>query len=177
MKSLSHRNFDTGVSSHPPNPAVQRVARHVHFDSCTTDIITNLLERNKFRFTCKNTPNSVHSRPILKYTDDMTDYLRRAGSSFARALSALGTWCTGVTSDNPNIRSDMYRQLVAQIRGFSPHLRQAGETLLQGNVQGMWFQLVDDFSMQREEYASKDILLYLSSHVNFLIIDMRMPRN
>ena len=89
----------------------------------------------------------------------MTEYVRRTGSAFSRALSALGVWCTGVTSDNPNIRSDMYKQLVSQIRGTSPHLRQAAESILQANVHGMWVQLVDDFSMKREEYTTKDIIL------------------
>jgi hypothetical protein len=89
----------------------------------------------------------------------MTDYLRSVGSTFARALSSLGVWCSGVTSENPNVRSDMYKQLVAQIRGISPHLRQAGESVLQANIHGMWIQLVDDFSMQREEYTPKDIIL------------------
>jgi hypothetical protein len=90
----------------------------------------------------------------------MAQYLRRAGSGFARALAALGAWCSGVTSDNANIRSDMYKQLVTQIRGTSTHFRRAGETILQDHVHGMWVQLVDDFSIQREECTPNDTILY-----------------
>ena len=106
----------------------------------------------------------------------MTEYLRRAGSTFSRALSALGVWCTGVTSENANIRSDMYKQLVAQIRGTSPHLRHAAESILQAHVHGMWVQLVDDFSMQREEYSPQDMILYVLFRLLFMV-DMKMLRN
>ena len=106
----------------------------------------------------------------------MTEHLRRTGSAFSHALSALGILCTGVTSDNPNIRSDMYKQLVAQIRGISPHLRQAAESILQANVHGMWVQLVDDFSMQREQYTANDLILYI--HFRWLLtVGMKMQRN
>lgn len=103
----------------------------------------------------------------------MTDYLRRAGSAFARALAALGTYCSGVTSDNPNVRSDMYKQLVAQIRGASPPMRQAGESVLCSNVHGMWLQLVEDFSIQREEYTPENIVLYVLC-ITLLTSGMRM---
>jgi hypothetical protein len=159
MKS-SHHSI-TRLTSHTKNARSQRDhKKRVHFSSCTTDIIASLLENNQFRFShTRVTGDSRHCRPILKYSEDMTEDLRRTGSTFSRALSTLGTWCTGVTSNNPNIRSDMYKQLVAQIRGNSRHLRQAAESMLQGNVHGMWVQLVDDFSMQREEYTATDIIL------------------
>jgi hypothetical protein len=160
MKSLSHHSI-TRVTLPTQNSKSQRDhKKQVRFSSCTTDIITSLFEKNQFRFSSTRVAaNSRHCRPILKYSEDMTEYLRRTGSAFSRALSALGVWCTGVTSDNPNIRSDMYKQLVSQIRGTSPHLRQAAESILQANVHGMWVQLVDDFSMKREEYTTKDIIL------------------
>lgn len=157
MKSLSHPR----VSSHKKAISLKKKGKHVHFSSSTTDIISTLFERHQLRFSHTSIGQSRHCRPILKYSEDMTDYLRSVGSSFARALAALGVWCTGVTSENPNVRSDMYKQLVAQIRGTSPHLRHAGESILQTNVHGMWMQLVDDFSMQREEYTPKDIILYV----------------
>jgi hypothetical protein len=155
MNSLSHPR----VSSHTQTESPKKRRKQVRFSSCTTDIITTLLERHQFRFSNSIVHSSAHCRPILKYSEDMTDYLRSVGSTFARALSSLGVWCSGVTSENPNVRSDMYKQLVAQIRGISPHLRQARESVLQANIHGMWIQLVDDFSMQREECTPKDIIL------------------
>ena len=160
MKSPSHHSI-TRLTSHTKKPKSQRDhKKQVHFSSRTTDIVTSLLEKNQFRFShTLVTADSTHCRPILKYSEDMTEDLRRTGSAFSRALSTLGVWCTGVTSDNPNIRSDMYKQLVAQIRGISPHLRQAAESILQANVHGMWVQLVDDFSIKREEHTAQDIIL------------------
>lgn len=155
MNSLSHPR----VPSHTQTESAKKRRKQVRFSSCTTDIIITLFERHQFRFSNNTVHHSTHCRPILKHSKDMTDYLRSVGSTFARALSSMGVWCSGVTSQNPNIRSDMYKHLVAQIRGISPHLRQAGESVLQTNIHGMWIQLVDDFSMQREEYTSKDIIL------------------
>ena len=161
MELLSHIPECDVISQSKRFKRPQRIhKKHVHFASCTTDILKERFERSEFQFSDRSIRRFAYGRPILKYSNDMTDYLRRAGSSFARALSALGTWCSGITSENPNIRSDMYKQLVAQIRGTSPHLRQAAESVLQNNVHGMWFQLVDDFSMQREEYTERDIVLY-----------------
>jgi hypothetical protein len=163
IKSLSHRcdTNDPPVSSHQLQETKRLNDKHVHFASCTTDITTTLFERSEFRFSLDAKRQAGHCRPILKYSLEMTEYLRRAGSSFARALAALGTYCSGVTSANPNVRSDMYKQLVAQIRGTSPHMRQAGESVLCANVHGMWLQLVEDFSMQREEYTPENIVLYV----------------
>ena len=177
MNSLSHHS-SLRVTSHSETPKSQRDReKQVHFSSSTTDIITTLLERNQFRFSHTSIAGgSRHCRPILKYSGDMTEYLRRAGSTFSRALSTLGVWCTGVTSENANIRSDMYKQLVAQIRGTSPHLRQAAESILQAHVHGMWVQLVDDFSMQREEYTPKDMIMYVLFRLLFMV-DMRMLLN
>jgi hypothetical protein len=89
----------------------------------------------------------------------MADYIRRAGTEFGRALAAVGRWCVGVTSPKASVRSDMYGQLVAQIRGPSPHLREAGKCVLQTNVHGIWLQLVEDFGMEREEVTIDDHIL------------------
>ena len=144
--------------------APQRNHKRVHFAPTTTDIITTLSSRAEFSFSTSCNREQRHCRPILKYSENMTAYIRRAGTSFAKALSALGTWCAGVTSENPNVRSDMYKQLVAQIRGVSPHLRQAGESVLCQNVHGMWVQLVEDFAIRREQYTPQDVELYVSRH-------------
>jgi len=145
MNSLSHPH----VSSHTETEAPKKRRKQVRFSSCTTDIINTLFERRQFRFSNNIVHRSAHCRPILKYSEDMTNYL----STFAHV------WCCGVTSDNPNVRSDMYKQLVAEIRGMSSQLRRVGESVLQANIRGMWIQLVDDFSMQREECTPKDIIL------------------
>jgi hypothetical protein len=174
LDSLSHQNCDATdpeVSSH--KRCTKLKDKHVRFESYTTDIITSLFERSEFRFYSDRKRQTGHCRPVLKYSQEMTDYLRRAGSSFARALAALGTYCSGVTSDNPNVRSDMYKQLVAQIRGASPHMRQAGESVLCSNVHGMWLQLVEDFSIQREEYTPENIALYVLC-ITLLTSGMRM---
>jgi hypothetical protein len=133
-------------------------SKKVHFSTCQTDILVSLFDRTEFTFS-RVSPRKGHCRPILKYSD-MTDYFKRAGSTFARALASLGTWASGVTSSNPNVRSDMYREIVARIRGTSAHLRHAGESVLYSNILGMWGQLVEDFSMQREDYTPGDIELY-----------------
>jgi hypothetical protein len=154
---------ETSLSHRPVSVQNGRQHKRVHFAPCTTDIITTLYHRAEFSFSTSynhRIREQRHCRPILKYSENMTAYIRRAGTSFARALSALGTWCAGVTSENPNVRSDMYKQLVAQIRGVSPHLRQAGESVLCANAHGMWVQLVEDFSIQREQYTPQDIELY-----------------
>ena len=153
--TVSQRFGLARVSSHTKD-----VRKQVHFDSCTTDILTTLAERNNLRFSQQPSCHSKPFRPILKFSEEMTEDIRRAGSGFARVLSGLGMWCTGVTSENPNVRSDMYKQIVAQIRATSAHLRQAGESVLQANIHGIWVQLVDDFSIQREEYTSRDMILY-----------------
>jgi hypothetical protein len=154
VESLSHTRR---VSSHLPNKRTVQSSshkKHVRFSSCTTDITASLLQR----YACSN---RIHSRPILKFRPAiMSGYLRTAGSAFARALAALGAWCTGVTSENPNVRGDHYKQIVAQIRGSSTHLKEAAEAALYQNVHGLWMQLVEDFSMRRQEYASADNLLY-----------------
>ena len=180
---LSQRFDPPLVPLQPFNSQPQREARtkrkHVRFCPCTTDII-EALYRSTFRFPPRNSSRTGHHRrSILKnpLDVDMSGYLRIAGSAFARALGALGAWCTGVTSSNPNIRSDMYKQLVAQIRGTSPHLRRAGESVLQANVHGMWMQLVDDFTIHREEYSQNDIALYYSMFLLELTIATRMLRS
>lgn len=162
METLSHLpDCEASLKSkEPATGSSQRIQKKsVRFAPLTADILTNLFERTEFRFPTAIARPSPRNRPILKYSDNMTECFRRAGSAFARVLSALGAWCSGVTSDNPNIRSDMYKQLVAQIRGTSPYLRQAGESVLQNNVHGMWLQLVDDFGMKREHYTTKDLIL------------------
>ena len=152
MESLSHRD----CAPHTPSP---RKRKQVHFSACTTDIITVLLDRAEFSFLRDVAPQSRHCRPILKYSSEMTSYFKRAGTTFAKALASLGTWASGVVSTNPNVRSDMYKEIVAQIRGMSPHLRAAGESVLCANITGMWLQLVEDFSMQREEYTPQELEL------------------
>jgi hypothetical protein len=174
MKSLSHP-FRPPLLSHIRKPESRKdLRKKVHFAFSTADITNTLFERRNFRFSHNSTGSLRHCRPILKYSEDMAGYLRSVGGTFARALSALGVWCTGVTSDNPNIRSDMYKQLVAQVRGISPHLRQAGESVLQANIHGMWVQLVDDFSINREEYTPSDMILYSFCRVRVDRLGMRM---
>ena len=161
LKSLSHNGrvsqlyiTTTNTSQQQPSSPSQK---HVHFASCTIDIVSALVQRHDVRFT---TFETKHCRPILKYTPDtMSGYLRKAGTTFARALNALGAWCTGVTSTNPNVRSDHYKQIVAQIRGSSPLLKEAAESALYQNVHGLWVQLVEDFSIRREEYVPRDNVL------------------
>src|SRR5271170_6411443 len=115
-ESLSHTNSTvTLLSSQNSIP----IKKQVHFSTHTTDIITTLRKRRQFQFSYSPVQRSTHPKPILKYPDNMADYLRRAGNSFSYALHSMGVWCAGVTSKNPNIRSDMYKQLVAQIRGVS----------------------------------------------------------
>jgi hypothetical protein len=157
LNAIAHHSIPN-LASHTKKPKSQRDKKQVHFSSCTTDIITSL-EKNQFRSHSSVVGDSRHCRPILKYSEDMTEQVRKTGSTFSCALSTLGVWCAGVTSDNPNIRSDMYKQLVAQIRGTSPHLRQAAESILQANVHGIWVQLVDDFGMQRREYTATNLIL------------------
>ena len=150
----------TDISASAPSSSSRVVTKHVHFTpTCTTDIIAALFEQSNFRYSLTSSNRNQYCRPILKHNSVMSGYLRKAGNTFARALSALGAWCTAVTSENPNVRSDMYKQIVAQIRGSSPHLKQAGEAVLCENVHGMWMQLIEDFSMQREEFMPRDNVL------------------
>jgi hypothetical protein len=130
----------------------------VRFETCTTDILAVLFDRDEFTFSRTSTRRG-HCRPILKY-DNMSEYFKRAGTTFARALASLGTWASGVTSQNPNVRSDMYKHLVDQIRSSSPPLRQAGESVLYQHIAGLWTRLVEDFSVQREEWSTGDLVLY-----------------
>jgi hypothetical protein len=89
----------------------------------------------------------------------MTESLRKQGSNFARALATLGGWCVGVTSNNPNVRSDKYKQMLDYMLGSSRHVRKAAKAVLADNIHGIWVQLVDDFSMQREEYTPENVVL------------------
>jgi hypothetical protein len=130
----------------------------VRFETCTTDILAVLFDRDEFTFSRTRTQHS-YRRPILKY-DNMSEYFKRAGTTFARALASLGTWASGVTSHNPNVRSDMYKHLIAQIRGTSAPLRHAGESVLYQHIAGLWIRLVEDFSVQREEWSIGDLVLY-----------------
>jgi hypothetical protein len=149
--------------SHFCAPSHPHANKRVRFTTLSpTDIRAALVEQLEFRLLREQTAHH-HCRPILKHSSEMTGYIRRAGGEFARALAALGTWCSGVTSPKANVRSDMYRQLVAQIRGTSAHLRHAGESVLQANIHGMWVQLVDDFSIQREDFTPADQILYCQS--------------
>ena len=156
----------------------------VRFSSCTTDIVSVLCQRavsqKIFRYSnpienCAD--RRRHCRPALKYTAEMAKYLREAGNQFARALSLFGEWCTGVTSTNPNVRSDMYKQLVAQTRSTSPHLKHAAEAVLAQSINGMWLQLVDDFTIQRLNYTESNIVLYaptfLSSRILTPLVGLR----
>ena len=157
LKSLSHQQR---VSSQPSpsttSSSPRSGKRHVRFDFSTTDINLSLLRDPAFRYSC----SERHCcRPILKYTPAMSGYLRKAGSTFARALSALGAWCTGVTSENPNVRNDHYKQIIAHIRGSSLPLKHAAEAALYQNVHGLWMQLVEDFSIRRDNYATSDQIL------------------
>jgi len=164
------------VSSHPQ---VQKNAQtpqfsgnrrketHVHFSNCTTDIVSVLRQRattcqKVYRYSNPFEPfaeSKRHCRPALKYSVEMSKSLREAGTQFTKALALFGKWCTGVTSTNPNVRSDMYKQLVAQTRSTSPHLKYAVEGVLLQSIHGMWFQLIDDFSIQRVKYTDSNIVL------------------
>ena len=167
-RSLSRVSFHTGPSSRCHYTGEQgnrnkKAKRAVHFAAATIDIRSVLAQRRDARFSPSAAArySTHHCRPILKDSGgDMTHYLRRTGEAFGRALHALGVWCTGVTSKNPNVRCDMYKQLIAQIRADSAQMQWAATTVLQDHVHGFWFNLVDDFSMQREEYSQKDIILY-----------------
>jgi hypothetical protein len=160
MKSLSQRR-DALLSSHNLNPACHTTPsrKRVHFSSCITDIAKSLIERTELQNLIKRR-GQRHCRPILKYSKEMNEYLRTAGTTFARGLAQLGKWCSGVTSANPNVRSDMYKQLLAQLRSTSRPLRHATESVLQANLPAMWVQLLEDFSIYRYEYTKKDIILY-----------------
>lgn len=159
MKSLSQRP-DPLLSSHHLISAshTSPSRKRVHFSSSTTDIAKALIERLELQYLLKRRGRR-HCRPILKYSKRMNDYLRTSGSTFARGLAAFGKWCSGVTSTNPNIRSDMYKQLIAQLRSTSQPLRHATESVLQANIPAMWVQLLEDFSIHRYEYTKKDVVL------------------
>jgi hypothetical protein len=81
--------------------------------------------------------------------------LWQTGEVYARALGTLGAWCTGVTSRNPNVRVDMYRQLIARIRGARLE-SEAAHTVLFNSVHGVWLQLVEDFAIRKEVYSPED---------------------
>jgi len=89
----------------------------------------------------------------------MDQYVKQAKVSFTCALSALGTWCTGVTSTDKNVRSEMYEKMVKSIRGHSSFVRFGAQAILECGVHGMWWQLVEDFSIEREEYTTEEISL------------------
>jgi len=147
----------------------RRKETHVHFSNNTTDILSVLRERatscqNLYRYSNpfeRSAELRRHCRPALKYSTEMSNYLREAGTQFAKALALFGKWCTGVTSTNPNVRSDMYKQLVAQTRSTSPHLKNVVDGILLQSINGMWIQLVDDFSIQRVKYTDDNIVLYV----------------
>ena len=155
-RNLPSKRLDRLTSDHVNHNHAK--GKTVRFETCTTDILAVLFDRDEFTFSRTNT-RRVHRRPILKY-DNMSEYFKRAGTTFARALASLGTWASGVTSHNPNVRSDMYKHLVAQIRGGSAHLRHAGESVLYQHIAGLWIRLVEDFSVQREEWSIGDLVLY-----------------
>jgi pantothenate kinase type III len=87
----------------------------------------------------------------------MAQYLRKTGEHFNKALHAFGRWCHGVTSKNANVRSDMYKNIVAQIRGASKQMQQTAQKALHQNVHGFWVTLVDDFNMIREEHSEQQL--------------------
>jgi hypothetical protein len=169
MAALSQRH--TASHTESQRATKRRKRKNVRFEHCATDIVTALFDRADFDFS--QTVPSTNCRPILKYSTSMSEYFKRAGTTFARALAAFGTWASGVVSVNPNVRSDMYKQIVAQIRGTSAHLRPAGESVLHQNIAGMWLQLVEDFSMQREEYSPANIELYVFYPIADIGITMR----
>jgi hypothetical protein len=160
MKPISQRRRDPLFSSQPPKPACHTSPsiKRVHFSSCTTDIAQTLIERTELRNLLKRR-GQQHRRPILKYSKEMNDYLRTVGTTLARGLAQFGKWCSGVTSANPNVRSDMYKQLLAHLRSTSQPLRHATESVLQANIPAMWVQLLEDFSICRYEYTKKDVIL------------------
>lgn len=156
------------LSSHHHHIPHRRTNKHVHFSDSTTNILSSLCQRTTplqvFRYSDPIpffSDSNRHCRPALKYSIEMVRFFREAGSQLAKALALFGEWCTGVTSTNPNVRSDMYKQLTAQIRSTSPHLKAAGEAVLVQSIQGMWYQLVDDFTTLREEYTEREIVLYV----------------
>jgi len=159
MKSLSQCP-DALLSSHRASPTshTSPSRKRVHFSPSTTDIAKTLIERTELQNLLKRRGRR-HCRPILKYSKEMNDYVRTAGSTFARGLAAFGKWCSGVTSANPNVRSDMYKQLLAQLRNTSQPLRHATESVLQANLPAMWVQVLEDFSIHRYEYTKQDIIL------------------
>jgi hypothetical protein len=89
----------------------------------------------------------------------MTESLRKEGSAYKHALVELGRWCQRVTSNNPNVRSAVYKKLHGSTWLKSPHLRKAAYSVIANNIHAIWIQVVDDFSIQREEYTSEDLLL------------------
>jgi len=177
----SHHSSGRRRSNVPSHQAPQKNAQtpqfsrkdhketHVHFSNSTTDILSVLRQRatscqNLYRYSNpfeRSAESRRPCRPALKYSIEMSKYLREAGTQFAKALALFGKWCTGVTSTNPNVRSDMYKQLVAQTRSTSPHLKYAVEGILLQSINGMWIQLVDDFSIQRVKYTDDNIVLYV----------------
>ena len=183
--SLSHVSFHARPSSRCCHSSEQgnkdnKAKRSVQFAATTIDIRSALARRRDARFSPSATTrySIAHCKPILKDSEgNMTQYLRRTGEAFGRALHALGVWCTGVTSKNPNVRCDMYKQLIAQIRADSAQMQWAATTVLQNHVHGFWFNLVDDFAMQREEYSQKHIILYKCLGRFFLIVERKMPHN
>jgi hypothetical protein len=167
--TLSHAPFHTARAPRcchhtaPQSRRDKKAQRTVRFASSTTDIVSALaLRHQQLRFPPYTKPRPpVHCKPILKDSaGNMTEYLRSVGKAFGQALHAFGVWCTGVTSKNPNVRCDMYKQLIAQIRGSSLQMQMAAWTVLQNHVHGIWVQLLDDFSMLREEYSENEFHLY-----------------
>jgi len=183
--SLSHVSFHTSPSSRSRHSSERgnkdkNAKPAVQFAATTIDIRSALARRRDAGFspTATTRYSTPHCKPILKDSEgNMTQYLRRTGEAFGRALHALGVWCTGVTSKNPNVRCDMYKQLIAQIRGDSVQMQWAATTILQNHVHGFWLSLVDDFAMQREEYSQEHIILYKPLERSFLIPARKMPRN
>jgi hypothetical protein len=91
----------------------------------------------------------------------MDECLKSSGTEFTKALAAFGTWAAGIASKNANVRSDMYKQLLAQLRSTSSNFRAVAESVLQAKIAEMWDQLVEDYAIQKLEATDDDKILYL----------------
>jgi hypothetical protein len=162
----SHVSFHTTPPSpcrHPTqnNNDKKKAPRTVHFAASTVDVLAALAHRRHSQLPRHPTLNTqAHCKPILKDSESsMTAYLRKTGEHFSKALHAFGRWCHGVTSKNANVRSDMYKTLIAQIRGASQQMQRAAGKVLHENVHGFWVSLVDDFNIIREEPSEQQLVL------------------
>jgi hypothetical protein len=148
----SHCRHTTQHSRHP-----KKTPPTVHFAASTVDVLSALAHR--IHRPDSTRPSPPHYRPILKHSESSMTFLRDSRERFSNLLRAFGRWCHGVTSKNPNLRSDMYKNLIAQLRGGYRQPQMIAERVLYNNLNGFWATLVDDFNMIREEYSEQELIL------------------